>query len=130
MEEKFLASLKSFAERDARIESVIIVGSYARGTNTPSSDLDLCILTPDKPKMVGCPDFIQIFGPFSRKQTEYYGACTSIRVWYDSGLEVEFGLVEPSWASLPLEAGTKQVLADGYRVLVDKKGYFKNLCLE
>ena len=73
MEEKFLASLKSFAERDARIESVIIVGSYARGTNTPSSDLDLCILTPDKPQMVGCPDFIQIFGPFPENKPSITG---------------------------------------------------------
>lgn len=49
MEEKFLADLRAFAEADSRIESVIIVGSYARGTNRADSDLDLCILTTDKP---------------------------------------------------------------------------------
>lgn len=59
-------------------------------------------------------------------QTEYYGECTSVRVWYESGLEVEFGIVEPSWISLPLDNGTHKVLSDGYKVIVDKKNYLKN----
>lgn len=79
--------------------------------------------------MVESPDFVKLFGPIARQQTEYYGACTSVRVWYDNGLEVEFGLVEPSWIALPLDAGTREVLADGYRVLLDKKGYFDDLSL-
>ena len=74
-------------------------------------------------------EFTKQFGEVARKQTEFYGACTSIRVWYRDGLEVEFGLVNPTWIALPLEAGTRKVLQDGYRVLVDKKGYFQGLKL-
>lgn len=46
MYEKFIEAVKQWAEENGKIESVIIVGSYARGTNTVTSDLDLVILTP------------------------------------------------------------------------------------
>lgn len=58
----------------------------------------------------------------SGPQTEYNGACTSIRVWYRDGKEVEFGVAEPSWISRSLDAGTYQVLSDGYKNILDKNG--------
>lgn len=64
-----------------------------------------------------------------KKQIEYYGVCTSIRVWYEGGKEVEFGLVEPSWISVPLDTGTYKVLSDGYKIVIDKKRYFEDLNL-
>jgi hypothetical protein len=39
---------------------------------------------------------------------------------------VEFGIAMPSWISLPLDAGTRRVLEDGYQVIMDKKGFFSN----
>ena len=51
----------------------------------------------------------------------------ALRVWYKDGKEVEFGIVDPSWISIPLDAGTYKVLSDGYKLVVDKKGYFENL---
>lgn len=127
MQESFNAKLKEFSMNDNHIESAIIVGSYARGTNTENSDLDICLITTNKNEMVENPDFVKKFGAFSKMQTEYYGACTSIRVWYENGLEAEFGIVEPSWIRLPLDNGTRKVLNDGYKVIVDKKNYFQNL---
>ena len=43
------------------------------------------------------------------------------------GKEVEFGIVEPSWIKRPLDRGTYKVLKDGFKVIIDKKEYFKNL---
>ena len=60
-------------------------------------------------------------------QTEFYGACASIRVWYETGLEVEFGLVKPSWIGLPLDGGTLGVLRSGYLILLDKSDRLQNL---
>ena len=79
--------------------------------------------------MVENQEFTELFGKMKKRQTEYYGACTSVRVWYQSGMEVEFGLVKPSWIDVPLDRGTYQVLSDGYKVVLDKKSYFLNLKL-
>lgn len=127
---EFIDAFKKFATNDATIESVIVVGSYARGTSKPNSDIDLCIITTNKGQIIENPHFVEAFGKVLKRQKEYYGACTSIRVWYESGLEVEFGIVEPSWIDRPIDRGTYKVLSDGYKVIVDKKGYFKNLDFE
>lgn len=127
MIKQFIDDIRQFAENEPMIESVILVGSFARGTNTKHSDIDLCIISTDQNHMVKHSDFIHQFGTVIKKQIEYYGACTSIRVWYENGLEVEFGMVAPSWIALPLDEGTYRVLNDGYQVIVDKKDYFQNL---
>lgn len=80
--------------------------------------------------MVANQDFVQNFGKVLSKQTEYYGACTSVRVWYENGPEVEFGIAEPSWIERPLDRGTYKVLSDGYQIILDKKHYFENLTPE
>ena len=116
MFEEFFNELKEYARNTSHIESILIVGSYARGINKESSDLDIVIITSNKSDMIANQDFIREFGEVYKQQTEYYGACTSIRVWYKDGKEVEFGLVEPSWISMPLDTGTYQVLSDGYTI--------------
>ena len=130
MSEEFISKLKEYAENSTHIESVLIVGSYARGTNKENSDIDIIIITSNKSEMVTDQLFTQAFGEVYKQQTEYYGACTSIRVWYGYGKEVEFGIVEPSWISIPLDSGTFKVLSDGYKLIVDKKKYFEKLEIE
>ena len=127
MFEKIFSDLREYAERTSHIESVLIVGSYARGTNKENSDLDIIIITSNKSDMITNQSFTREFGEVYKQQTEYYGVCTSIRAWYSDGKEVEFGIVEPSWISTPLDSGTYQVLSDGYKLIVDKKRYFENL---
>lgn len=129
MFEKFFNDLKEYAESTSHIESVLVVGSYARGTNKENSDLDIVIITSNKSDMLTKQDFTQEFGEVYKQQTEYYGACTSIRVWYNDGKEVEFGIVEPSWISTPLDSGTYKVLSDGYKIVIDKKRHFEDLQL-
>ena len=123
--EKFLESIKNWAKNEEKIESVIVVGSYARGTYKLTSDIDLVIITPNKKQTIEERKFIELFGNVIKSQIEYYGACTSIRVYYMDGKEVEFGIVEPSWIKRPLDRGTYKVLKDGFKVIIDKKEYFK-----
>ena len=68
------------------------LGSYARGTNKESSDLDIVILTPNKWEMIRNQEFVQNFGEVYKKQTEYYGLCTSIRVRNQNGWRSSLGL--------------------------------------
>ena len=125
----FLKDIKKWAKKEELIESIIVVGSYARGTYKVTSDIDLIIITSDKEKMLKNQTFINLFGEIKKSQIEYYGACTSIRVWYKDGKEVEFGIVSTSWIEKPLDKGTIKVLSDGFKVVIDKKGYFKNIII-
>ena len=125
--ENFLNELKKYAENSSSIQSLIIVGSYARNTFTENSDLDICIITENKSDIILNTEFVSLFGEVEKKQIEYYGACTSIRVWYKNGLEVEYGIVEPSWIKCPLDSGTQRVLKDGYKIILDKNNYFNNI---
>lgn len=125
--EMMMKAIVEWVEKEPYIQALILVGSYAHGTNKETSDIDLCIITTRKEEIVEKPEFIEAFGRVQKKQIEYYGACTSVRVWYEEGQEVEFGIVEPSWISVPLDQGTRKVLNDGYIVFVDKEDYFTNL---
>ena len=126
----FLNALRKFALNTPHIESIIIVGSYANGTYRQDSDIDVVIITSNKSEMVAKPNFVQEFGDVYKKQTEFYGACTSIRAWYKDEREIEFGLVDPSWIKRPLDDGTKKILQNGYKIIFDKKHYFENLELQ
>ncbi len=42
--------------------------------------------------MIENQEFSKIFGEVYTQQTEYYGACTSIRAWYKDGKEIEMAL--------------------------------------
>ncbi len=119
-------TLKSYAKKKESVECVLLVGSYARGTNREDSDIDVVLITSEKAALLEDPGFINAFGHVVKQQTEYYSACTSIRVWYEDGKEVEFGIVEQSWIAKLLDAGTARVLNDGYRLILDKKGFLNN----
>jgi hypothetical protein len=66
-------------------------------------------------------DWIVQFGEVLDVGTEDYGATRSLRVFYQDGLEVEFGINAPTWSRVPLDAGTHKVFSDGIRILYDPK---------
>ncbi len=66
-------------------------------------------------------DWPSLFGEVESRTVEDYGALRSVRVFYRKALEVEFGIAGPGWATAPLDAGTRAVLADGARVLYDPR---------
>ena len=118
--------ITEWGKKDPQVEAIVLVGSFARKTNQPDSDIDVCIITDYKEELLNKISFIYTFGHVKNYVLEYWGACTSIRVWFEEGEEVEFGLVKPSWYSMPLDAGTRKVLEDGYQILVDKQGVLTN----
>ena len=122
--ETLLSRVQAYCAHTPRIESLLLVGSRARGTARPDSDIDLVLVAATPAALAHDPQFAARFGPVARQQVEAYGACTSLRAWYTDGPEVEFGFVAPSWAALPLDAGTARVLRDGYRLLADPGGHF------
>ncbi len=102
------------------MQAIALVGSYARGTARDDSDIDLVILTHQPQKYLEELKWIKGFGSVEKHQTEDYGKLASIRVWYENGVEVEYGITGPDWAALPLDAGTQEVIRGGMIVLFER----------
>jgi predicted nucleotidyltransferase len=116
----FLDAFVAWASAQRDVQGVALVGSYARGEAKDSSDIDLVILTDQFPKYVEDIEWTELFGAIEKDQTEDYGALTSVRVWYQNGREVEYGITTPDWAAIPLDAGTQRVIEDGMIVLFER----------
>lgn len=121
---EFLNALTAWAKNRADVVGVALVGSYARGTASLDSDVDLVILS-EAPEDLYVGSWPARFGEILSSSLEDYGASKSRRIFYRDGLEVEFGIAEPSWANIPLDAGTRKVLTDGVEVLYDPRHLFR-----
>lgn len=118
--ERFLDDFSHWAYEQPDIQAVALVGSYARNAATPASDVDLVILTQEPGRYLDDLAWTQLFGETRRRQREDYGRLTSIRVWYGDGREIEYGITSVDWAALPLDEGSRRVLADGMRILFER----------
>ncbi len=117
----FIEDFMRWAKRRRDIRAVALAGSYARLQANPTSDVDLVIIVNDPKKYLTQTEWLNNFGAVITKQVEDYGKLTSLRVWYESGLEIEYGLTSREWAAEPLDSGTKRVIEDGLRVLFEKE---------
>jgi len=116
----FLDAFVPWASAQEDIQAVALVGSYARDAAREDSDIDLVLLTDRPQKYLEDLEWIEGFGLVGKHQTEDYGRLISIRVWYQNGVEVEYGITSPEWAAFPLDAGTQRVLRDGFMVLFER----------
>jgi predicted nucleotidyltransferase len=120
--EDLLTRVKQWASAQPDITAVLLVGSYARGTAHADSDVDLVILTTNPQRYLDSVSFAEHFGSVSKGQTEDWGRVTSQRVWFHDGLEAEFGFALPDWAARPLDAGTRDVVSNGVKIIFDRDG--------
>ena len=106
------------------IEAVALTGSYARGLATENSDVDLMILTTSANRYLVNKEWLSIFGEIERSQSETWGVVDTVRAFYRTGLEIEYNFAAPSWADVPVDAGTSQVVTGGMQVLFDREHKF------
>jgi predicted nucleotidyltransferase len=116
----FLDAFVAWASLAPDVHGIALVGSYARGAARDDSDIDLVILTEQPSDHLENILWIERFGPVEKHQTENYGKLTSLRVWYQNGVEVEYGITTPDWAAMPLDAGTQEVMRRGIQVLFER----------
>jgi SAM-dependent methyltransferase len=124
--ESLLEVIRAWAEMHDEIRAIALVGSRARGTARPRSDIDLVLLVLDPEAFRADDSWLDAMDwkstgvrPATRRDVQY-GALWSRHVRLDDGLEVEFGFAPLSWAnSDPVDAGTKLVISHGCRVLYD-----------
>ena len=117
----FLFELKRWAATEAGIHAIGLIGSCARNMATEVSDVDLIVVVSSPNIYLKYRQWTWLFGSVVREQTELYGKCTSLRVWYDEGIEVEYGFVDESWAALPIDEGTRRIVSNGMKVMFERK---------
>ena len=118
----FLEAFSRWARAQPDIEAVALVGSHARGAATDGSDVDLVILTNRVDRYLRDRSWVSVFGEPAECREEDYGRVTSVRAFYESGLEVEYGFTTPDWAEAPVDEGTLRVVTGGMKVLHDPRG--------
>lgn len=117
----FIEDFMRWATRRKDIRAAALVGSYAREEMEAGSDVDLVIITEEPEKYITNSEWTRVFGKPITKKVEGYGKLTSLRVWYESGLEIEYGFTTREWVKKPLDIGTKELVEDGLRVLFEKE---------
>jgi len=117
----------SWATTQPDIEGVALVGSYARGTATEDSDVDLMILTTDSTRYLKNHDWLSLFGEVKESRNETWGCVETVRATYRTSFEIEYNFSAPSWAGIPIDSGTRRVVTDGIKILFDPKRKFDAL---
>ena len=106
-----------WASATTNVRALVLVGSQARGDARPDSDVDFVFLSTAPSLMANDLTWVSTFGTVRQVAIEDYGKLTSVRVRYEEGPEVEFGIAGLDW---PAAEGTSAVLACGFRVLLDR----------
>ncbi len=120
--DRWIESVRSWAGNREDVIGVLLVGSYARGVPTPSSDIDFVVLVSEVGPYLLDHGWARTFGVVTREEYEDWGQVRSLRVWYEGGVEIEWGLTTLAWVGDPLDPGTRRVLRDGYRIIFDRDG--------
>jgi len=115
--------INAWSESQSNIIAIALVGSYARGEATESSDVDLLIITSSPEAMINNPAWIENFGRPNKVNFEDWGKVQSIRSLYPNGLEVEFGITGKNWLAQPIDEGTVSVIKDDIQVVFEREGY-------
>jgi len=124
----FLDSVERWMSSREDIVAAALVGSFARGTATDDSDVDLILICETPQQYLDDEQWLANFGRVTQVHDEDWGLVQSKRVVYDNGLEVEFGITTREWTEIdPVDDGTRHVIADGTRILSDKTGILGSL---
>ena len=121
--ERLTAEMTFWAAARDDVQAVALVGSYARAQARMGSDVDLVVLTPAFAQLAADSTWFQQLRPGSKLiRAMAWGPVLERRYRLRTGLQVEIGLVSPTWAQLPLDSGTRRVLNDGHHALYDPAG--------
>jgi hypothetical protein len=123
----FIDRVTRWAAVQEDVVALAVVGSHARGTAGPASDIDFVLLCCDPHKYVASSEWVSAFGVAMRTESEEWGLIRSIRVFYENGPEVEFGIGSMAWVASPTPPGTMEVVSDGVAVLLDRDGSLTRL---
>ncbi len=103
--------------QEEAILGLALVGSYAHGRPSMSSDVDFVVLTTNPEHYTEQTDWVSSLAERARLiRTARWGPVTERRLRLKSGLHIDIGFADPAWAAVPLDTGTRRVLARSYVV--------------
>ena len=115
------------------LRALALVGSWFRGTARPDSDLDLLILANNPEQyqsdqnwlyQIALPDPFRVIS----SKSVPYGVVWSCHALLDPAAELELTFGALDWASTdPIDAGSRRVISDGFRMIVDKDGRLQRI---
>lgn len=123
----FLKKLKKQAQKNECIRAILLVGSHARGKARADSDIDVVMICSNPSKLLKEINWINQFGEVLKFNIENWNMVQSIRTYYKNGTEVEFAITSKKWTALPVDAGTKKVISNGAKIILDKDHLLKKL---
>lgn len=118
---KLLRDLAAWCSQRADVRALALVGSRARDDARYDSDVDVVLLTTDPGRYLATDDWALALGA-KVVATRHWGMLTERRLLMPTGtgMEVDFGVVDPSWAATaPLDDGTARVARDGLIPIYD-----------
>jgi len=118
-------SLYNWAQSRQTILAIGIVGSYARGTQTQESDVDLVVVSTDPSQLLRDIDWMDRFGVIKSNVPEDYGLVQSLRCFSNDGREIEFGITSKQWCTPPIDTGTADVIRHGLMIVYDPSSDLK-----
>lgn len=125
---KLITEIVQWAKKQSDISGVLLVGSYAQNKARPDSDIDIMFFVSQIEFWLKDQEWLSLFGEVVSVKHEDWGAVKTLRTFYKEGLEVEFNITTPAWASIgPIEPNTYRVISDGSQVLYDPQGNLANL---
>ncbi len=121
--------LVAWCSRRADVRAIALVGSWARDEARCDSDVDVVLLTTDPARYLETEDWALALGA-TVVATRHWGVLTERRLITATGMEVDFGVVDPSWAATaPLDEGTAKVARDGLIPVYDPDALLERLKL-
>ena len=117
--EHLRALLSEWAQSHELVAAVGIVGSYARGSQRPDSDVDVVLIANDPGDLLGETSWVDRFGTLKSSAPEDYGLVQSLRCFYRDGGEIEFGVAGREWCEPPIDIRTADVMRDGMLIVYD-----------
>jgi predicted nucleotidyltransferase len=116
------------------LRALALVGSWARGTPGPASDVDLLVLSDclegyrRSREWMSEIDFARAGHSIKSSNDVSYGAVWSRHIHLHPAGEVELTFAPCAWASVaPIDEGTSAIVSDAFRIIVDKGGSLAGL---
>jgi predicted nucleotidyltransferase len=132
--DRLIAVIQGLVRRREDLRGMAVCGSWARGNPRPDSDLDLLIVAQEpellrrKQKWIRELNFSDAGFHYIDHTTAKYGAVWSAHIGLEPEAALELTFAKESWASVhPIDPGTRDVVTDAFKVLIDKDGALQRL---